>query len=152
MTIKICGHKIDWQKPIKNYNIFKLCLCAMFLMFVTPATSFAGDQTSQTLGAIAPSSGVPSGCDYVAKGRPHSVTNVSRHQQRGAPAMSPAFALALALGVRNIAGPMERSPASKKEFATSSTSFDRRTPLMPQGKGDTPVIPTQIRLPRPEME
>lgn len=148
MMIKICGHRIDWQKPIKNYNIFKIVLCAVFLAIAAPATTYAADDVpAKGLAIIAPSSGTVTGCDYPLKKNAQNSTSAGQHN---APTMSPAYALALVLGVRNIAGPMERSPAApKKSFATSSTSFDRRTPLLPQGKGNTPVIPTHVRLPRP---
>jgi hypothetical protein len=150
MFVKICGHVVDWKKTIKPYALLKLCLCGFVLTVSAPVLSYADDASE--LSVIAPSSGIPMPCNIdVHKTTNHKKQNI---QPVTSQTMSPAYALALALGVRSIAGPMERSSVrgSKKEFATSSSSFDRRTPLTPYDKGNTPVIFIQTRLPRPGME
>ena len=67
--------------------------------------------------------------------------------------LSPAYVLALALGVQNIAGPMTYSPADNKNNQDIiSKTNDRRAPHSPQDIGYTTTISMNTRLPRPDME
>lgn len=115
MSVKICGHIIAWHRPIKIFNLFKampLTLCAVVFFALSPAlaadTPLPPDCTKQA------SSGGAGPCTpLLAPTRMEnpvsSKTAPIRAQRAAGPQFQPAMALALALGLRNISGPMERA-------------------------------------------
>lgn len=109
MGIKICGHKLRIEKPIKIYTLLKatslvLVLCAVWAM---PAHSAERTHKQQASTCAA----VP--CPLLQKSDTATPAGVMPQQgtQRtaGTNTMSPALALAMALGYRNVQGPVERT-------------------------------------------
>jgi hypothetical protein len=128
MSVLVCSHKIKWQSPIKVYVLLKkaFVLFALTLAIFAPVCVKAQEPDTKQLTQIAPSSGHPSKTT-----------------------MSPAYMLALALGVRNVAGPVVRSPSPQKDF---SQPLVRRTPQLPADKRNITEASIHSRLPRPTME
>jgi hypothetical protein len=113
MGIKVCGHAVRIKRPIKIYTLFKAISLVLAICAVIVPQSFAAD-SSRT-----PSKS--SSCD-VASCTPLQetstdnaapATNSPPHKaQRTAgnhTVVSPALALAMALGYRNIQGPIVRT-------------------------------------------
>lgn len=117
MSVKICGHRIHWQKPIKLYSYFKLTTAMFALAFVMIQTlpSLAADSSTVSCEQQASSGGAgpcllplhpsSSGMDDPVS----SKTAPIRAQRAAGPQISPAMALALALGVRTVSGPFEKT-------------------------------------------
>lgn len=152
MSVKICGHLIRWHKTIKIYRFWRHAAIALLLCAPLTSPAFADSQKhdiAARLANTAPAAGHPSmPCDMQVL---EKHTRHAKPQQQAA-ALSPAHILALALGVRTISGPIERGSITAHKTRISSSSFDRRTPLMPQDKGDQPLLSMQTRQPRPMME
>lgn len=106
MSIMICGHKVRWRKPIKIYTLLKTLsfLMVVNLLAITPV--FASDRQAE-----------PARDQRVAAA-PSSV--------------SPAMALALALGVRNVPGPMVKSEGAVKRshLRSSSSPFKMQASIL----------------------
>lgn len=125
MGIKICGHRVRIAKPIKIYTFVKTsCLVLMLCAFVTPQASAADLMQKKA------STGVLVSCDPVqdqcttapAKG------NTPKHRvqrKAGENSMSPALALAIALGFRNVQGPVVHrdQPMVRKDNAAAREAF-----------------------------
>jgi len=112
MSVRICGHEVRWQKPIKIYNFFKngAALLVLSLIFAMPAQ--ADDPDARSMAAIETSSGALGPCGDALQQR--AATESPPHLRRNAGTVSaPAMALALALGYRNVAGPMEKSASPR---------------------------------------
>ncbi len=123
MLVRICGHQVRWQKPIKIYSYFRILLVAGAILCVG-TNGMASEQDSMT-GFSASSSTTSAPCKIV---KSKAATNHARQTQTTGPALSPAMALALALGVRTVPGPMVHSaPPIKKQ--NSSFSFLGRQDL-----------------------
>ena len=111
MGIKICGHKIRWQKPIKTYTLCKatglvLMICALA---GTPVFAAESDPSKASAGTAVYAPGA-------------QIKPQDRYQRTaGTPSMSPALAIAMALGVRNVQGPIERRQAIavRKEYPST---------------------------------
>jgi hypothetical protein len=108
MSVKICGHKVQWHKPIKTFTLVKHHLCLLMALCLFAVSPALADESAEQLSAIKTSSG-----DTVTGQSPHVTSgtetkSVSTRTQRaaGSPSMSPALALALALGMRNVSGPV----------------------------------------------
>lgn len=114
MGIKICGHIVRMKKPIKIYTLVRASTLGLALLAIAMPHSFAAESSRVPLKS--------SSCD-VATCAPLQETSTQkaapaptspRHKaQRTAgthTAMSPALALAMALGYRNVPGPVERTP------------------------------------------
>ena len=147
MSVRICGHKVRCQKPIKIYTLTKhICMLLMLVMVCGPAS--AGSLTDEERCAmVSPSSGIDAGSKPGVRPVAESVE------------LSPAHMMALALGVRNIAGPMEKStmhysprdknkiPPASSRHAASRTIDD---PSSPDGC-QASLLP-ENRLPRLAMQ
>lgn len=119
MSVKICGHKIHWQKPIKLYSYFKIttAIFALGLVMTQAAPSAEAGQISAPCAQQASSGGAgPCLLPLHPSSSPGMDTPVSsktapdRAQRAAGPQISPAMALALALGVRTVSGPFEKTP------------------------------------------
>jgi hypothetical protein len=123
--IRICGHKINWHKPIKFYSLLKFSLA---LSLVT-MPAIASDTNSSSLASAHP---------QISNNAEKFVTEQAgpRHQRSaGSSSLSPAMALAMALGMRNAAGPWEYSPKTMSpstKDVNRLTGFERRDALANQ--------------------
>ncbi len=146
MSVKICGHKVRCQKPIKIYTLTKhICILLMLVIVCGPAS--AGEFSDEERCAlVSPSSGI----DPVSKPSARPVVEAVE--------LSPAHMMALALGVRNIAGPMEKSqmhysPRDKKDPPASSRHAASRTIDDPSSHdGCQATLMQENRLPRLAMQ
>jgi hypothetical protein len=122
MSVKICGHKVRCQKPIKIYTLTKHVIVLLMLVMVC-GPAWASDLTAdERCALVSPASGI----DPAPKPRPMAEPRE----------ISPAHMMALAFGVRNIVGPMEKSqmhysprdknkiPSASSRHAASRTSDD----------------------------
>ncbi len=161
MSVKICGHKISWQKPIKPYALIHTVSCVAALLFVTvvSAPSFAADirYTAQFTQASSGGAGPCSPPHASSRMETHvsSKTAPVRAQRAAGPQISPAMALALALGVRNVSGPLEKTvrhapltPAAQKPAYPSM----RQASLLPSCNGCVPARSNSIASSRLAME
>jgi hypothetical protein len=134
MGIKICGHQVRWQRPIKIYNLVKAsCLVLMLCAVAIPPASAADLTKKQTsTGAVVSCDPVQDQCmSAPAKGN----TPQHRAQRKaGPPSMSPALALAMALGFRNVQGPLvhrdqpmvrQHNPREQQAFVLQSDGHKR---------------------------
>ena len=111
MSVRICGHELRMEKTIKPYIFFRniAALVVLSVILITPA--FAADlpsskqQSSSSAGAIPC---LPSKVSATDKTVPHKTPPLQAQRSAGTP--SPALMLAMALGMRNVAGPMEYAP------------------------------------------
>lgn len=134
MGIKICGHKVRWQKPIKIYTFIKaLCLVMVIGAFVAQPASAADTLSSKasTGAATAASSAQEKDKAPANKLEPQHRTQ----RTAGSYSVSPALALAMAFGV-NVQGPVERRdgahapiPAKVTDKKTSSNAAALRLAL-----------------------
>lgn len=160
MSVKICGHLIRWHKTIKIYRFWRYAAVALLLCAPIAIPAHADpqkDDVATRLAHTAPAAGNPSmPCDTgpMALNTRHERPSLSAQKKQQATTPSPAHILALALGVRTISGPVERNRNAAKALNTkiSSSSFDRRTPLMPQDKDDIRLLSMKHGKPQPMME
>ena len=134
MGIKVCGHAVRMKKPIKIYTWLKTTGLVLALCAMGAAPSLAADSL-RTFSKSSP-------CD-VASCAPLQETSTDnaapatyspRHKaQRTAgnhTTMSPALALAMALGYRNIPGPVERTKQiAVRQASRVNVPQDARMPL-----------------------
>lgn len=114
-TIRICGHRLNWHKPIKSYVLVKLLLVMAFISM--PVSAAEGPIQIPTTKQASHASAHPSRSLAPEK----SVTGQAvMHDQRtaGSTSLSPAMLLAMALGLRTATGPVESthetvSPSTK---------------------------------------
>lgn len=109
MSVRVCGHTIRPHKPIKIYNLVKLALCVAILsgLFLMPALA-AEENSAEAQASIAPSAGSSPSLQTTDRAVP--TRRVA--EQHSATAM----ALAMAFGLRNISGPIEKiGPSVTKE-------------------------------------
>lgn len=115
MPVKICGHKISWHKPIKIYALFKAMSAALCLvLFLALSPALAADAPAAIDSIERASSGGAGPCTPpLASTRMENPVSSkaapTRDQRAAGPQFSPAMALALAFGLRNVSGPMERA-------------------------------------------
>ncbi len=109
MSVRICGHKVRWQKPIKFYSYFNRTAVVLVAMLLLAPSVYASEpQLNKNSSGPAPCTVTKSA--PTANNAPLSHKEAQNRIQRSAgPSMTPAMALALALGVRNISGPLEQS-------------------------------------------
>lgn len=130
MGIKICGHIIRFEKPIKIYTLLKTTSLVLVLGAVWAIPASAADNTNSYKQA---STCAAAPCPLLQKSDTATRTGVTPQQRAqrtaGTDTMSPALALAMALGYRNVPGPLERSrhvvvrdapPVTKKQAALLS--------------------------------
>lgn len=143
MGIKICGHKVRWQKPIKLYTFLKAsCLVLMIGAIATPPASAAESIPFKASTCAAVPCPLPQEDGMSAP----ATNNTPQHRAQrtaGTPSMSPALALAMAFGLRNVQGPVERSrhvvvrrdaPAGKKQaFLLTGEGGHKRTSMNAAG-------------------
>jgi hypothetical protein len=116
--IRVCGHSINWHKPIKSYVLVKfLMVTALISMPVSAAEVPRYTPPKQASHASAHPSAAPVAAEKSVTGQ------ADMHDQRtaGSPSLSPAMLLAMALGLRTATGPME----STHETVSPSTKVVR---------------------------
>ena len=112
MSVRICGHKLRVQKPIKIYTLFRNAAALVVLSVILIAPAYAADlpltsakqNSSSSAGAIPC---LPSKDRLANKTVPLKTPPLQAQRSAGPP--SAAMVLAMALGVRNISGPMEHA-------------------------------------------
>jgi hypothetical protein len=124
--IRICGHSINWHKPIKPYVLVKHTALFLALAFLA-MPAMAGD--------LQPSSLAPASLQTPNVAEKSVTGQAGARDQRtaGSSSLSPAMALAMALGYRNAAGPWEYSPKTMSpstKDVNRLTGFDRRDALV----------------------
>lgn len=121
MSVRICGHRLRVQKPIKIYTFFKQATALVVLSLILTMPAYAADlpvsavkeNSSSSAGAIPC---LPSKDRLANKTVPLKTPPLQAQRSAGPP--SAAMVLAIALGVRNISGPMERAqprPAQQRQ-------------------------------------
>lgn len=149
MSVKICGHKVRWQKPIKIYTLLvkTLCLLALGNLLLVPA-GMANDAATILQHSKA-SSGDAVPCQPLHTSRMESSTlhkaNASARTQRsaGPSTMSPAMMLALALGYRNVPGPVVRTRTHVVADESSQPVAEEEAMLIP---GDREGLPSYASI------
>lgn len=124
MSVRICGHRLRVEKPIKIYTLIKHAAAVLVLSVLLAVPSYAADfpvtpskqNSSSSAGAIP--------C-LPSKDRLANITVPLKtpplQAQRSAGPPSAAMVLAMALGVRNISGPMEHAqPVPRKQHQALS--------------------------------
>lgn len=134
MRIKICGHKIRMRKPIKIFNLVKAACVALMLcaLAVTPfsAPAYAADSNQKA------STGAAASCDPFQDKCMTAPANADTPQHRtqrkaGSNTMSPALALAMALGFRNVQGPVEHKEKAAVRVAEPAAPTEQSL-LLPE--------------------
>ena len=141
MTVKICGREIRCNKKIiKVYTLARhACVLLVFVMLCGPVVAAERDGVldAERCAMIAPAVGVEG-----PERTPLSFEIPEVRQAAQPAAMSPALALALALGVRNVAGPMEqsayhyspRNPPASSKHAGSPRSHRQDASFLPKDR------------------
>ena len=152
MSVKICGHKVRWQKPIKIYTLLKASCALLMLCALMPSGSHAAEMTSAKKFPSQASSGKMVPCSLQNKRMDVQAprnTTTNRTQRTAGPSI-PAMALVMALGLRNIPGPVEQTRSvSGRKTIPSSPSSQRQALLLPGGEGCPPSMsanPVRERL------
>ena len=117
MCVKICGHKVRWQKPIKFFSLIRHHLCVLVVLGLFGIVPAYAEQSAERLSEIKPSSGSAMPCQPHKEMSGTTINQIAPDRTQraaGSPSMSPAMALALALGVRNVSGPMQKSAAASE--------------------------------------
>ena len=151
MSVRICGHKVRCNKLIKIYTLTKhICVLLMLVMICGPAMA-ADVSDAERCASVVPSSGI----DPVQKPKPRSQVGEE---------ITPAVALAIAFGMRNISGVNDKSAyhysprdpskvASKNPSASSRHAASRTTDgSSSPGECQAPLDVPQQRLPRLAMQ
>lgn len=119
MSVKIRGHKVRWHKPIKVYTFFKsVALLAVFVaLAVTPSVAAEKSAPSKNIQLASSGDAVKRTAPMkrVERAIPADSTHLRIQRSAGTPS-APAMALALALGYRNISGPMERTAPPRADM------------------------------------
>jgi hypothetical protein len=111
-------HKGDWLKNLRiNIYLKYLLFAAIFIM---PSQSWASDKAAQQGGEkaalIEPSSGKALLCTPPQTSRmdgcSNAIANPGTQRNAGKPSLSYAMALSMALGLRNVAGPVDHRNAA----------------------------------------
>lgn len=110
MAVRICGHRVRVHKTIKIYTLFRntAALLVLCVLLMTPAyaadlpMSSGKQNPSSSAGAIPC---LPSKVPAVNVKVPLKTPPLQAQRSAGSP--SAAMVLAMALGVRNISGPVE---------------------------------------------
>lgn len=108
MSVRVCRHEVRPDKPIKIYNLIKLALCVAIISGLLLVPAFAAEEASGAAEArLSPSAGSP----------PSQPSDAAESTQRVAESHSAsAMALAMAFGLRNVSGPVEKiKPHGLKE-------------------------------------
>jgi hypothetical protein len=110
MPIKVRGHVIRWQKPIKVYVLFRTLAIMAVIAGMTSVSARAADQSARPE-MVEPSAGVVSCNDFSDKKdtvSSSSKASAALNRRSAGEHSAPALALAIALGLRNASGPIER--------------------------------------------
>lgn len=111
MSVRVCGRKVRWQKPIKIHVLIRALGMAGILFAMTGMPSLAADKAQRnsyqqaSTGGATPCPLQPSRMEKDANIAPAP----NRTQRSAGTPSTPALALALALGLRNVSGPMVQS-------------------------------------------
>jgi len=119
MSVKICGHRVRCEKPIKIYTLLKTSCFVLMICALAVSPVFAGErpllQKISTGNQASTGAAVPclplskSGMSVPATQK----TDLHRTQRSAGTPSAPALALALALGLRNVPGPVETNKAAQ---------------------------------------
>ncbi len=141
MTVRICGHRLRVRKPIKVYTLLKqtAALLVLSVILITPA--YAADlpmtpgkeDSSSSAGAIPC---LPSKDRLVNEKVPLKTLPLQAQRSAGPP--SAAMALAMALGVRNISGPVEHAAAMRPSAQRPALSLAEGCALSKTSNRDVP--------------
>ena len=121
MGIRICGRSVRWQKPIKIYTFVKLSAVLLLATAFVTQSAYSADlaRPDSQHHEASPCAAVP--CPLLQESgmavAPASKNTPPHKAQRtaGTHSVSPALALAMALGFRNVQVPVERhEPASAR--------------------------------------
>lgn len=112
MSVRVCGHRLRVRKPIKVYTLLKhaVALLVLSVILITPAYAAdlpmtSGKQNSSSSAGAIPC--LPSKVPAADKKVPLETPPLQAQRSAGPP--SAAMVLAMALGVRNISGPVEHA-------------------------------------------
>lgn len=126
MSVRVCGHWLRVKKTIKPYTFFKnvSALVVLTLLLVSPACAADASPASQKASSASVSPCSPSFVSSMDKAAPRKGT--LPQAQRSAGSSSAAMMLAMALGVRNVSGPVEhvrhvRPPSARQAALPSGT-------------------------------
>lgn len=136
MSVRICGHEVRWQKPIKVYTLTKASCIVLMLttLAITPVFASHPPQDKASTGVATPC--LP--LEKSGMSAPATQKVVQHRTQRSAGTPSaPALALALALGLRNIPGPMEQSGGAQARNRATVPETQQQAFLL-QGDGACP--------------
>lgn len=132
MSVNLGGCKIRGDKPVACYSY--LCKALLFaLVAVFAATLFAGGgDASEQKDTSSSVSALPCYVQKVSMASPvhQQAAPIRTQRAAGSPSLSPAMALALALGVQTVQGPMVQTKHPVKEKYLPSLSSGRQDPPM----------------------
>ena len=129
MSVRICGHELRVKKTIKPFTFFKNAATVLVLSVILVTPAYAADVPPSSKHASIPqasSASVPPCFPSRVSGMDKTVprTGMALQNQRSAGSPSAAMVLAMALGLRNVSGPMERvqpiqRPSTKQVYLKS---------------------------------
>ncbi len=139
MGIKICGRAVRWQKPIKVYTLLKLsAVLLLAAAFAAQPALSAEIVRPHSEHKASPCAAVP--CPLLQENdmasAPASKNKPQHTAQRsaGTHSVSPALALAMALGFRNVQGPVERREPVAVRVKNPTVSV-KQVSLLPEASG-----------------
>lgn len=113
MSVRICGHELRVKKTIKPYTLIKhgVSVLVLSVILITPAYAADAPALKQANVPQASSASVPPCSPTQVSGMDKTVprSGMASQNQRTAGSPSAAMVLAMALGLRDISGPMERA-------------------------------------------
>jgi hypothetical protein len=124
MSVRICGHQLRVKKPIKPYIFFRRIAGLFVLSLILAAPAYAADPSDKVLITKASSASVPPCFPSKASSMDKTVprSGMASQNQRTAGSPSAAMVLAMALGIRNVSGPMERAKPVQRTATLKGTS------------------------------
>ncbi|PZQ49085.1 MAG: hypothetical protein DI551_00080 [Micavibrio aeruginosavorus] len=129
MSVKICGHLVRWQKPIKIYTLLRAACLVLVMGALASPQSFAAEKiqtiTKQSSSGVAAPCQSPRSNEISGASAPATKTAAANRTQRSAGTSSaPALALAMAFGLRSASGPLERKVRSDTCKTTQAKTVD----------------------------
>jgi len=124
MSVRVCGHKLRVKKTIKPYTFFRnaMALVVLSLLLVSPAYAADKPPVSKQASSASVSPCPPSKLAGMDRTVPRKGALPQAQRSAGSP--SAAMMLAMALGVRNVSGPVEHArpvrPATMRQAALPS--------------------------------
>lgn len=107
MSVRVCGHRLRVEKTIKIYTFFRnvAALAVLSLLPVSPAFAADASPATQKASSASVSPCSPSLVSRMDQTAPRKGTLPQAQRSAGSP--SAAMMLAMALGLRNVSGPVE---------------------------------------------